>query len=134
MRKRTMKIGVVVALALGAAAGAGFRAGSTQPVWAQVSTPGASPGTGTPAPPIGAERLPEPDDPYAGRMKREQAIAQQDDRRKKMVLDADRLLQLATDLKIEVDKSTRNETSVSAYNKADQIERLAHDVKQRLKN
>ena len=51
-----------------------------------------------------------------------------------MVADADKLLQMATELKIEVDKSSKNETSVSAYNKADAIERLAHDVKQRLKN
>jgi len=57
-----------------------------------------------------------------------------DERHKKMQSDADKLLQLATDLKAEVEHSSKNETSVSAFLKADQIEKLAHDVKQRLKN
>ncbi|QMV17372.1 hypothetical protein GOB94_00570 [Granulicella sp. 5B5] len=122
---------LIVVLGMVAAMGLVLGVGRTG-LAAQVQQPVASPGT-TP-PPIGAERLPEPVDPYAARMKHQEQVAQADDRRKKMVADADKLLQLATDLKADVDKETRNETSVSAYMKADEIEKLAHDVKQRLKN
>ncbi len=44
-----------------------------------------------------------------------------------------KLLQLATELKEEVDKSTKNEMSVTAIKKAAEIEKLARDVKDRMK-
>ncbi len=72
-------------------------------------------------------------DPAMTRMKHERQVAVDNDRHKRMVADADKLLELATELKAQVDRSTPNETSVTAFNKADQIEKLAHDVKQRLK-
>jgi hypothetical protein len=51
-----------------------------------------------------------------------------------MAQDADKLLALATELKADVDKATKNETSVTAFQKANEIEKLAHDVKERLRN
>ena len=54
-------------------------------------------------------------------------------RHKRMMADADKLLQLATELKEDVDKSTKNEMSVTAVKEAAEIEKLAHDVKERMK-
>jgi hypothetical protein len=73
-------------------------------------------------------------DPVLARQQELRARMAEDERHKRMVSDADKLLELATELKTDVDKSTKNETSVSALKKADEIERLAHDVKERLKN
>ena len=47
--------------------------------------------------------------------------------------DTDRLLQLATELKASVDKSDENVLSVDVVKKADQIEKLAHSVKTKMK-
>jgi hypothetical protein len=73
-------------------------------------------------------------DPGLARQQELRTRMAEDDRHKRMVKDADMLLELATELKTDVDKSTKNETSVSALKKAEEIERLAHDVKERLKN
>ena len=47
--------------------------------------------------------------------------------------DTDKLLALATDLKAQVDKSTKDTLSVDVIKKADEIEKLAHSVKERMK-
>ncbi len=47
--------------------------------------------------------------------------------------DTDRLLQLATELKASVDKSDENILSLDVIKKADQIEKLAHSVKEKMK-
>ncbi len=57
-----------------------------------------------------------------------------DERRKKMVEDTDKLLELITELKSDVDKSTKYETSAAAVKKAAEIEKLAHNVKERMRN
>jgi hypothetical protein len=66
-------------------------------------------------------------------MKEQMQIAAVGERHKRLVADSDKLLQLATELKAEVDKSTKNEMSVGAIKKAAEIEKLAHDVKDRMK-
>jgi len=78
--------------------------------------------------------FPHEPDPLLAHQQEVRTRMAEDERHKRMVSDADKLLELATELKTDVDKSTRNETSVSALKKADEIERLAHDVKERLKN
>ena len=65
--------------------------------------------------------------------KEQMQIAAVGERHKRLVADSDKLLQLATELKEEVDKSTKNEVSVTAIKKAAEIEKLAHDVKDRLR-
>jgi hypothetical protein len=55
------------------------------------------------------------------------------DRQKRLVADTERLLSLATDLKEQVDKSTKDTLSVDVIKKADEIEKLAHSVKERMK-
>ncbi len=47
--------------------------------------------------------------------------------------DADKLLRLAVELKDYVDKSNENVLSVSVMKKADEIEKLAHSVKDKMK-
>ncbi len=47
--------------------------------------------------------------------------------------DTDQLLKLATQLKEYVDKTNENILSVQVINKADEIEKLAHSVKEKMK-
>ena len=47
--------------------------------------------------------------------------------------DTDTLLRLATELKQYVDKSNESTLSVEVIKKADEIEKLAHSVKDRMK-
>jgi len=55
------------------------------------------------------------------------------ERQKQIADDSARLLKLAVDLKTEVDKTTKDTLSISVIRKADAIERLAHDVKEKMK-
>jgi len=100
---------------------------TTQPRQPQMPG-GAQSGTG-----VGTNPNVEPPDPLADKMEAGRARALADDRHKKMVSDTDKLLQLATELKSEVDKSTKDEMSITVIRKAADIEKLAHDVKERMK-
>jgi hypothetical protein len=54
--------------------------------------------------------------------------------RKKLIADESALLlKLATDLKTEVDKTDKDTLSLSVIRKADVIEKLARDVKEKMK-
>jgi hypothetical protein len=55
------------------------------------------------------------------------------DRQKRLVADTDKLLELATDLKQQVDKTNKDTMSVDVIKKAEEIEKLAHSVKERMK-
>ena len=55
------------------------------------------------------------------------------DRQKRLVADTDKLLALATDLKAQVDKSNKDTLSVDVIKKAEEIEKLARSVKERMK-
>ncbi|WP_158944285.1 hypothetical protein [Granulicella sp. S190] len=55
------------------------------------------------------------------------------ERQKRLVADTDKLLALATDLKQQVDKTNKNILSVDVIKKAEEIEKLAHSVKERMK-
>jgi hypothetical protein len=55
------------------------------------------------------------------------------ERRKQLADDSARLVKLATDLKTEVDKTTKDTLSLSVIRKADEIEKLAHSVKEKMK-
>lgn len=48
--------------------------------------------------------------------------------------DMDNLNKLAIDLKHEVDKSTKDQLSLSVVRKADAVEKLAHTLKQRIQS
>ncbi len=56
-----------------------------------------------------------------------------EERKKQLTEDSAKLLKLATDLKAEVDKTTKDTLSISVIRKADEIEKLAHSVKEKMK-
>ncbi len=55
------------------------------------------------------------------------------DRQAKLKADTDKLLDLATQLKQQVDKSNENVLSLDVIKKAEQIEKLAHSVQDKMK-
>ncbi len=57
----------------------------------------------------------------------------QSDRQKKLIADTDRLLFLANELKADMDKTTKDTLSIEVIRKAEEIEKLAHNVKERMK-
>lgn len=59
--------------------------------------------------------------------------AEEAQRKKQIADDSARLLALATDLKVEVDKTTKDTLSLAVIRKADEIEKLAHQVKDKTK-
>jgi hypothetical protein len=63
----------------------------------------------------------------------EQAKLRNADRQKKLQDDTAKLLSLANELKADVDKSTKDTLSLDVVRKADEIEKLAHNVKERMK-
>jgi hypothetical protein len=56
-----------------------------------------------------------------------------EDRQKTLKNDTDKLLKLASELKEDVDKSNENVLSLDVIKKAEQIEKLAHSVKEKMK-
>ena len=73
-------------------------------------------------------------DPVHARMDQERLKAMNDDRQKKLAADVDRLLTLSNELKLDLDKTNKDELSVLVIRKAAEIEKLAHDVQSRMKN
>jgi hypothetical protein len=55
------------------------------------------------------------------------------DRKKQITDDSEKLLKLATDLKDEVDKTDKDTLSISVIKKAEEIEKLAHSVREKMK-
>jgi hypothetical protein len=67
-------------------------------------------------------------------MEASQAKMRNIDRQKQLVEDTQKLLALANELKADVDKSTKDTLSLDVVRKADEIEKLAHSVKEKMKN
>jgi|GEM_PF-1443820 len=55
------------------------------------------------------------------------------DRQRRLIADTEKLVVLANQLKVDVGKSTKDTLSVDVIKKADEIERLARSVKERMK-
>lgn len=66
-------------------------------------------------------------------MLRQRMKALNEQRQKQLVDDTNKLLSLATELKEEVDKSTKDTLSISVIKKAEEIEKLAKSVKDKMK-
>jgi hypothetical protein len=116
----TMRVGVtVLGLMLGLS---GF-----------ANSPRAQQNTTPVRPPVGADGLPSmaPDLPPAQKEKQEKL--QNDDRQKQLVADTEKLLQLATELHTDVAKTNKNVLSVDVIKRADEIEKLAHSVKVKMR-
>jgi hypothetical protein len=65
--------------------------------------------------------------------KKQDFVAANTERKKQIAEDSAKLLKLATDLKAEVDKTNKETLSLAVIRKADEIERLAHNVKEKMK-
>ncbi len=69
-----------------------------------------------------AQTPPQPVQPETVQQKREQLAA-----------DSARLLKLATELKADVDKTTKDQLSITVVKKADEVEKLARKVRDEMK-
>jgi len=73
-------------------------------------------------------------DPQRARMLAQAVKMGNEDRHKRLEADTDKLLALSTELKAEVDKAKKDELSLDVVRKAAEIEKLAHDVKERMRS
>jgi hypothetical protein len=58
----------------------------------------------------------------------------EEERRKRLIADTAKLVQLTNELKTEVDQASKDELSLDVVRKAAEIEKLAKDVKDRMKS
>jgi len=102
-----------------------------------LSCPGASAqgmGTQTPDASVsGTRQQQDREDPFTLQQKKEMAKKQNELRQQEIKKDTDKLLELATELKQYVDKTNENTISLDVIKKAEQIEKLAHTVKDKMK-
>ena len=73
------------------------------------------------------------EDPFSAEQKREIAKQQNVQRQEELRKDTDKLLELATELKQYVDKNNENVLSMNVMKKAEQIEKLAKSVREKMK-
>ncbi len=83
-------------------------------------------------PPPGTEQQ-QPKTPAEQQLERDAAKQRNIQREQEIKRDTDKLLQLATELKQYVDKTNENIISLDVIKKADQIEKLAKSVKEKMK-
>lgn len=76
---------------------------------------------------------PDSDDENRDRIARDMAKKVNLERQAALKADADKLFKLATELKGYVDKSNENVLSLDVLKKAEEIEKLAHSVKEKMK-
>ena len=72
-------------------------------------------------------------DPATVLQEHRRQLAMMSDRQKRIVEDTAKLLKLAGELKDDVDKTSKDTMSLDVIRKAEEIEKLAHDVKNRMK-
>jgi len=82
----------------------------------------------------GPQRQRNTEDPFVLQQKREMAKKQNEARQQDIKKDTDKLLQLATELKQYVDKTNENILSMDVIKKAEEIEKLAKTVKDKMKS
>ena len=90
----------------------------------------------------GGQMLPAPSHPWGSQMsimskadnlRVEQERMRISERQKRLVEDTDKLLALTTALKEQVNESDKNILSLDMVKKAEEIEKLAHSVRERIK-
>ncbi len=84
-------------------------------------------------PPFGAE-TDTTQDPMLRHAQAEAAKRRNIDRQNKLVSDSDRIVQLASELNTGVDPNGKDPTSVAMAKKAEEIEKLAHSVRDLMKS
>jgi hypothetical protein len=71
--------------------------------------------------------------PVPEEIQKEMAKKANEDRQAQLKRDTENLFKLATELKQYVDKTNANTLSINVIKKADEIEKLAHSVKEKMK-
>jgi hypothetical protein len=74
------------------------------------------------------------DEQMRARVEKEAAKKWNKERQAELKKDTDKLLELATQLKQQVDKSNENILSLDVVKKADEIEKLAHAVREKMRS
>jgi len=126
--RRILGSAVVMVLFLGAGV-ATYGQDSQRSIQASPPIPHTRPG-----PPSGAIPAADNDSGISPAMQAQQTKFRSKDRQKQLLRDTDELLQLATELKAEVNKTNENVLSIDVMRKADEIEKLAKSVKNQMKN
>jgi len=66
-------------------------------------------------------------------MEKRQQLERNKQRQQQIKRDTDKLLQLATELKLSVDKTDENQLSLEVIRKAEEIEKLARTVREKMR-
>ena len=122
--RRGMRFAVFVVFGAALAAAQQGRQGSQQ----QTSESSAAPDPGPSRPSTSPSQLADFDAQSGTKLDGVNA-----ERKKQISDDSARLLKLATDLKAEVDKTTKDTLSISVIRKADAIEKLARNVREKMR-
>ncbi len=128
---RAGRVAMVCLLGAGLAGSAGLTQKPGQP-----TSPIQNPGLAAPPDPFGQQ----PGDPNSklnlppfASQEEKQAKMREEERQKRLIADTDKLLALATQLHEDVAKTDRHILSIDVVKRADEIEKLAHSVKEREK-
>ena len=73
-------------------------------------------------------------DPMVRRATEQQALKRNTQRQDQIIADSTKLLTLAQELKAEVDKSNKNTLALNVVKKAEEIEKLAKSVKEKMRD
>lgn len=112
--------------------GAGWAGNSNEARAQSKVDPAIAPASQSGALPSGDPLLPA--GPRRERMDEQRRDAINDSRQKRLQADVDKLLALTNELKTDIDKANKDELSLEVIRKAQEIEKLAHDVQNRMKN
>jgi hypothetical protein len=86
------------------------------------------------SPPLSGQTQPKDDpDAFPDRMQKDMAKKANEQRQAELKRDTERLLRLSTELKDYVDKTNEHVLSLEVLKKAEEIEKLAHSVKTKMK-
>lgn len=85
-------------------------------------------------PPLPESQSGAPEDPGKAKLEREMEKKANQERQAALKRDTEKLLKLATELKEYVDKTNENVLSFDVVKKAEEIEKLAHNVKEKMKS
>ena len=110
--------------------------------WRCPEVGGAAPPQDTPALSTGAQQArasssalhgPADQDPFTHHVEEHMASRRNTERQRTLVADTDKLLELAQALKADVDKSNKDTLSIDVVKRAEQIEKLARSVKEKMR-
>ena len=133
-RKRAAIVAVALAALLGMGATARPQVQPQQVPFPEPTTPAQMPGQFPGQPPtIEGGRPSDQQSPLTRRMQAKQAERRNEARQEQLVRDTARLFDLAQELKDQVGKTNPNILSVDVVKKADEIEKLAKSVREKMK-